>query len=101
ETTLTYEQVLALCEEAKPGPTGILYFPYLAGSGAPMPDSRVRASLVGFGKSHGRADVMKAVLEGTAYQLEMMKRSAERLTGESIDRLLVVGGGTRNPLWLS
>jgi sugar (pentulose or hexulose) kinase len=61
----------------------------------------MRAGFVGLAKSHGRADLLKAVLEGTAYQLEMMKRSAERLTGGAIERLLVVGGGTRNPLWLS
>ncbi|MCI3923921.1 FGGY family carbohydrate kinase [Paenibacillus sp. TRM 82003] len=101
EPTLSYEQILALTEAAAPGPTGALYFPYLAGSGAPLPDSRVRASIVGLAKSHGKSDLLKAVLEGTAYQLEMMKRSAERLTGQPIDRLLVVGGGTRNPLWLS
>ena len=101
DPALSYEQVLALCASAAPGPTGVLYFPYLAGSGAPLPDSKMRAGFVGLAKSHGRADLMKAVLEGTAYQLEMMKRSAERLTGEPIERLLVVGGGTRNPLWLS
>jgi len=97
---LTYDDVLALSAQASADPTGILYFPYLAGSGAPLPDSRIRASFVGLGKTHGKSDVLKAVLEGTAYQLEMMKRSAERLTGDAIDRLLVVGGGTRNPLWL-
>jgi len=98
---LSYERILALCAEAPEGPTGVLYFPYLAGSGAPKPDSRARAAFVGLAKSHGKPELLKAALEGTAYQLEMMKRSAERLTGAGIDRLVVVGGGTRNPLWLS
>lgn len=101
DPVLSYEQILALSNAAAKGPTGVLYFPYLAGSGAPMPDSSVRASFVGLAKSHGKSDLLKAVLEGTAFQLEMMKRSAERLAGNPIDRLLVVGGGTRNPLWLS
>lgn len=101
DDVLSYEQVLELSDQAPERPTGILYFPYLSGSGAPMPDSSVRAAFVGLAKSHGKADVLKAVLEGTAYQLEMVKRSAERLTGHAIDKLLVVGGGTRNPLWLS
>lgn len=101
DPAISYERVLTLCEQAMEGPTGVLYFPYLAGSGAPLPDSKVRASFIGLGKSQGKADILKAVLEGTAYQLEMMKRGAEALTGAAIDRLLVVGGGTRNPLWLS
>src|SRR5690606_29593878 len=92
---LTYDDVLALCAQAKEGPTGILYFPYLTGSGAPLPDSRAKAAFVGLAKTHGRAELLKAALEGTAYQLEMVKRSAERLGGSPIERLLVVGGGTR------
>ena len=101
DPVLSYEQVLALSAAAKEGPTGVLYFPYLSGSGAPMPDSGVRASFVGLSKFHGKSDLLKAVLEGTAYQLTFMKRSAENLTGNPIRRLSVVGGGTRNPLWLS
>lgn len=98
---LSYEQIVSLLDEARPGPTGMLYFPYLSGSGAPQPDSRVRASFIGLEKSHGRGDMLKAVLEGTSYQLESVKRAAERLTGRSIDKLLVVGGGTRIPQWLA
>jgi len=98
---LTYAQVLDSLEQVKPGPTGILYFPYLTGSGAPYPDAQVRGAFIGLSKSHQIGDLLKAALEGTAYQLQMMKRSAERLIGNPIDHLLVVGGGTRIPLWLS
>jgi sugar (pentulose or hexulose) kinase len=103
ERELTYGEVLALLDELGPesGPTGVLYFPYLTGSSAPRPDSRLRAAFIGLSKEHGRAHLLKAALEGTAYQLEFIKRSAERLAGGRIERLLVVGGGTRNPHWLS
>ncbi len=102
--SLTYGEVLTLLEEAGgggTGPTGVLYFPYLTGSSAPRPDSRMRAAFVGLSKEHGKGDLLKAALEGTAYQLEFIKRSAERLSGQPIERLLVVGGGTRNPHWLT
>lgn len=97
---LPYPQLLALLDAARPGPTGILYFPYLAGSGAPMPQSAVRGAFIGLGKEHGRGELIKSVLEGTAYQLEFIRRSAESIARQSIGRLLVVGGGTRNPHWL-
>ncbi|WP_274365485.1 FGGY-family carbohydrate kinase [Paenibacillus thermotolerans] len=101
EQELSYADILALLEETAAQPTGMLYFPYLTGSGAPRHDSKVKASLIGLAKEHGRGDIIKAVLEGTAYQLEFIKRSAERLSGQRIERLLVVGGGTRNPHWLT
>ncbi|MEI7024981.1 FGGY-family carbohydrate kinase [Paenibacillus sp. y28] len=97
---MSYETLLGLLEQVKPGPTGILYYPYLTGSGAPAPDSKAKAAWIGLTKEHGKADMIKALLEGTAYQLEAIRRVAEGISGRSIERLLVVGGGTRNPQWL-
>lgn len=97
---LDYSHMMNLLKQTKAGPTGILYYPYLSGSGAPAPDPKARAAMIGFRNEHSQGDLMKAVLEGTSYQLESIKRSAERLTQEMIDTLVVVGGGARNPHWL-
>ncbi|CAM3626544.1 FGGY-family carbohydrate kinase [Marinicrinis lubricantis] len=97
---LTYEKLLQLLTQVKEAPTGILYYPYLAGSGAPNPDALTRASFIGLGKAHGKPDLIKAVLEGTAYQLQAIREEAEEITGRDIHSLVVVGGGTRNPHWL-
>jgi sugar (pentulose or hexulose) kinase len=97
---LSYERLLAELAEAGPEPTGILYFPYLTGAGAPRPDQKARASFIGLAKTHGRRHLLKAVLEGTAYQLQAIREEAERVAGRAIERLVVVGGGTRNPHWL-
>lgn len=100
DESLSYEKLLALLDGVKPGPTGILYFPYLTGSGAPTPDSKVKAAFIGLSKEHGKGDMIKAVLEGTAYQLESIRRVAEGIAGRAIETLVVVGGGTRNRHWL-
>lgn len=100
EPQLSYEEILAVLSGAPEGPTGILYYPYLSGSSAPLPDSGARGAFVGLTKDHGRADLVKAVLEGTGYQLQFIREAAERIAGGDIRALLVVGGGTRNPLWL-
>lgn len=100
EEPMPYDRMLQLLNETKPGPTGILYFPYLSGSGAPNPDTKAKAAFIGLSKSDGQGEMMKAVLEGTAYQLESIRRSAEEIAGSRIERLQVVGGGTRNPVWL-
>jgi xylulokinase len=97
---LSYDVLDALLAQAPEDPTGILYFPYLAGSGSPHSYPQARAGLVGFGAGHGRAALAKAVLEGTAYELEYIRRAAEGATGLPIDRLRVTGGGTRNRAWM-
>lgn len=100
DPALSYEAIQALVTEAGDEPTGIFYFPYLSGRGAPHPDSMARAAFVGLSADHGRADIAKAVLEGTAYEAESIRRAAEHLTGERIDQLIVVGGGARNAPWV-
>jgi len=81
-------------------PTGILYFPYLAGSGSPHSDSLVRGAFIGLSAAHGRSDLYRAVLEGAAFETEYMRRAAEQVTGAPIQRILAAGGGTRNRGWM-
>ena len=100
EPELSYADVLRLLEDVSPEPTGMLYFPYLSGSGAPQPDAGAAASIIGLRKSHGKGDLLKAVLEGTAYQLQAIRTEGEHIAGQPINRLIVVGGGVRNPVWL-
>jgi sugar (pentulose or hexulose) kinase len=100
QTPLTYDEIDALLASAKPGPTGILYFPYLVGSGPPHTDPLMRGALVGLSASHGRADLLKAVLEGTVYEVEFIRQSGEHITGQPIPALVTAGGGTRNRPWL-
>lgn len=100
EEPLSYSDLDRLVEEAGEGPTGILYFPYLSGSGAPCHDQRVRAAFLGLNTSHTRGDMMKAVLEGTAFEAESIRRTAARMTQAGIDEFIVVGGGARNRHWM-
>jgi xylulokinase len=97
---LSYSDLSALLETTNPTPTGILYFPYLAGSGSPHSDLRVRAAFVGLDTAHRRADLARAVLEGTAYEIEFIRRVAESVIGMPVEQITVSGGGTRNPHWM-
>ncbi|HET6595292.1 MAG TPA: FGGY family carbohydrate kinase [Anaerolineales bacterium] len=97
---LTYDEIDALLASARPEPTGILYFPYLVGSGPPHTDPLIRGAFIGLSASHGRADLLKAVLEGTVYEVEFIRQAGEHITGQSIPTLITAGGGTRNRAWL-
>lgn len=100
EPPLSYAEIARLESEAGPDPTGILYYPYLAGCAAPWPDPRMRAALIGLDDEHTRAHIVKAVLEGTAYEVEAVRRAAEKATGVNTNRIRAVGGGTMSKGWM-
>jgi xylulokinase len=96
-TSSGYEEWIALAESALSGPGEVLYYPYLSGiSGAPA----ALGAFLGLQIGHSRADLLKAVLEGTAYELENLRRSARDLLGQPIDRMVAAGGGVRFTPWL-
>jgi sugar (pentulose or hexulose) kinase len=97
---LSYSEIESLVEQAPTGPTGIVYFPYLSGSGSPHTDLTVRGAFIGLDAVHGRPHLAKAVLEGAAYEQEFIRRSAEEAFGHSLTTLLSAGGGTRSPHWM-
>lgn len=100
ENRLPFEKMDALLSQLPPEPTGILFYPYLSGSGAPKPDSHATAALLGLTDHTGRAEILKAVLEGNAYQMEWVREAAEQAAGTPITNLTAVGGGTRNRHWM-
>ena len=100
ERPLSYRGMAALLAAAGEAPTGILYFPYLAGRGSPHSDMLVRGALVGLAAAHGRPHLVKAALEGVCYEMASILRAAAAVTGRPVERVLTVGGGTRLPAWL-
>ncbi len=97
---LTYDRLLYLLDRADHQPTGILYFPYITGSGAPIPDTDVNGAFIGLKASHSKVDVIKAVLEGLSYEFEWMKNTVEKILSTKLDQITSVGGGTKNKYWM-
>ncbi|HVA85141.1 MAG TPA: FGGY-family carbohydrate kinase, partial [Candidatus Saccharimonadales bacterium] len=60
----------ALIEEAAampPGAAGLVFLPYLAGERSPIWDDRARGAFCGLRLDHGRAHLVRAVLEASAF----------------------------------
>jgi sugar (pentulose or hexulose) kinase len=100
EQKMSYDEIMNLSAKSIEGPSGILYYPYLSGSGSPQPDPFARAAFIGLKTSHKREDLLKAMMEGTAYELESIRRAAERIAGHRINQLISVGGGAKNRYWM-
>ncbi|KQX46640.1 FGGY-family carbohydrate kinase [Paenibacillus sp. Root444D2] len=97
---LSYSDILGMLDQVALTPTGILYYPYLSGCGAPSPNALAKAGWIGLTTRHSRGDMFKAILEGNAYQMEWLRQEAEKVGREPINKLIVVGGGAKNKHWL-
>ena len=90
------EAVAAACET-----TGDVWFvPALLGLGTPAWDFGARGTLVGLTRGTGRAEVVRAVLEGVAHRGADLVEAAEADGGVSIESLRVDGGMTANSVFV-
>ncbi len=75
---------------------GVVYVPALLGLGAPYWDHGARSALFGLTRGSGRAEIVRAVLEGVAHRGADLVDAARADTGASIDGLRVDGGMSTN-----
>jgi len=94
-----FAQLDRLAEQAPAGSRGLIYTPWLWGERAPVEDPHLRAGLFNLSLRHSRADVVRAVLEGVAYNTRWLLAPVERFLGRSLAGLSFVGGGARSDVW--
>jgi len=94
----SYDRMDEEAATAPPGSDGLLWGPYLMGERTPHCDPEVRAGLVGISAHHGRAHVLRAVMEGVAFSLRDSLTIFDELQ-VPVRRIRVGGGGARSSLW--
>ncbi len=81
------------------GAKGLLCLPYFSGERTPIHDPAAKGAFFGLDLTHTRGDLFRAVLEGiaagTAHVIETYAEA-----GASPDKVLAVGGGTQNAVWM-
>ncbi|WP_223422822.1 FGGY-family carbohydrate kinase [Tateyamaria pelophila] len=82
-----------------PGANGLLMLPYFSGERTPIHDTLAKGALFGLNLTHTRGDMYRALIEGIAYGTRHVTDTFAEL-GQSPTRLLAVGGGTKNELWV-
>lgn len=93
-----FGELYAQAAASPPGAKGLLTLPYFGMARSPLFDARARGVIVGLTLTHNRGDLLRAILEGTAFEvrhnLEVMAEA-----GAPARRLFAVGGGTRSGVW--
>src|SRR5688500_345527 len=94
-----YAALAAAAGRIPPGGAGVVCLPYFAGERTPINDPDARGVYAGLTLSHTRAHLYRASLEGTAYGV---RHNLETMSAMGVPpkRLVAVGGGAKNPLWL-
>lgn len=96
----TPEQVLeALAAQIPEGSEKLLCLPYWTGAMTPYWDGHARGAFVGLSGLHGKAHMYRAMLESLALEERLLTRGVEDATGRAIDEIVLLGGGSRSPLW--
>jgi len=94
-----YARLAEMAADSPAGARGLVALPYFSGERTPLNDPEARGMIFGLTLSHTRADVYRALLESVGYAI---RHNVEALTagGCAPKRILAVGGGTYNALWM-
>lgn len=97
EPTLADLDVLAAAAGAGAG--GVVFAPWLKGQRSPNADTAMRASFLNIGIDTGRAEMVRAVLEGVAHQLKWILERSEKVLKHELTDIRILGGGAQSDLW--
>ncbi len=93
-----WDLLMQPAEASPPGARGVLFLPHMSGSSFPIVDADSMGAFVGLRTVTTKGDMVRALVEGLGYQFLQILRGLEASFGLKADRLVAVGGGTRNRL---
>ena len=93
-----YEALERGARDIEPGSEGLLFLPYLIGERSPWWNPEARACFVGLSLKHGRAHMVRAVMEGVAFNMRLIADAfAEQ--GRGFGSVRMIGGAARSATW--
>jgi xylulokinase len=95
----SFERLIALADGTAPGSGGVIFTPWIAGERSPVDDRNARGGWHNLSASTTNADLIRAVLEGVAYNSRWLNEAVERFAGHQLDPLRIFGGGAVSSLW--
>ena len=95
----TYALFDKLAAQAKPGSGGLIFTPWLYGERTPVEESTLRAGFYNLSLTTTRADMVRAVLEGVAFNTRWLQDYVEKLAGHPLGPANFIGGGAVSDIW--
>ena len=88
-----------ITERVPAGANGVLYTPWIWGERAPVDDKSLRAGLYNLSLNNTREDIIRAFLEGIAFNTRWLLSPVEKFLGRKVESINIVGGGAQSDVW--
>ena len=100
EGGVDWDYLMAEAAASPAGSRGVMFLPHMSAAGCPVVDARSLGAFVGLSNFAGRGDMLRAIIEGLDYQVLDIVTALKKGLGINPERLVVVGGATRNSFWM-
>jgi xylulokinase len=88
-----------IAERVPAGSHGVIYTPWIWGERAPVDDRNLRAGLFNLSLNNNREDIIRAFLEGIAFNTRWMLAPVEKFIKRNVETINIVGGGAQSNVW--
>lgn len=94
-----YQLFDRIAERTPAGSGRVIFLPWLYGERAPVDDRFVRGGFYNQSLETTREHMIRAVLEGVAFNSRWMLKYVEQTNGRRAEAINMVGGGARSAIW--
>jgi xylulokinase len=88
-----------IAQRVPAGANGVMYTPWIWGERAPVEDRTLRAGLYNLSLHNTREDVIRAFLEGIAFNTRWLLSPVEKFIRQKVSTIHIVGGGAQSDVW--
>ena len=88
-----------IADRVPAGANGVMYTPWIWGERAPVDDRTLRAGLYNLSLNNTREDIIRAFLEGIAFNTRWLLLPVEKFLGRKVNSINIVGGGAQSDVW--
>ncbi len=94
-----YDALNKVANKVPPGSDSLIFTPWLNGERTPVDDIMLRGGLHNISKTTTRDHLIRAVMEGVAYNTRWMFQYTEKFTKQTLTPINIIGGGAKSDIW--
>lgn len=94
-----YRVLDVMAQREAPGSGGLIFTPWLYGERTPVEDHTVRGGFHNLSLHTTRAQMVRAVLEGVAFNTRWLHDAVSRFIRRPLGGILIAGGGAQSEVW--
>ncbi len=94
-----FDAMDAMVDQVEPGSGRVLFTPWLNGERSPVDDHTVRGGFHNLSLSTTRAQMVRAVYEGVAFNSRWLLEAVEKFADRRFESLAFIGGGANSDQW--